>query len=521
MHIGNWLEKRAQLTPNKVALIDTLQDNREITYRQWNATANRTANFFAQDIHIRKGDLVAVLAKNCVEYLDIWFALGKIGGVMQNLNWRLAPAELENLINDAEPKALVYDDDFAEVVANIRGNLKSVNSFIALGKPISTLDIPFRRREEFPESPPAEVELNWEDPWVICYTGGTTGIPKGALLTHRAITANAVNTVISWGLTPDDVTILNSPLFHTGGLNVFTAPLVYIGGTSIVCREFDLEQTFTLLTGGKVTIWFGVPTMFIMMQNHPRWEEADFSHLKLLISGGAPCPLPVFQKFWDKGVDFKTGYGLTEAGPNTFWLPPEDVRRKPGSVGFPLFHIDVRVVRPDGTECDAEEVGELVIRGPHVCGGYYKRPEATRAAIHPLPSNPDGPEWLFTGDLAKRDSEGYYYIVGRLKDMFISGGENVYPAEIESVIHAHPGVAEAAVIPVSHPTWGEVGRAIVVRKSGFQFSEDELLEFIRQRLARYKVPKSVVFTESLPKTGANKVDKQALIQQFGYPQEED
>jgi fatty-acyl-CoA synthase len=386
---------------------------------------------------------------------------------------------------------------------------------VALDEKADSLDPDFGLRTNFGDQSPPEVALHWSDPWVICYTGGTTGTPKGALLTHRSITANAVNTIVSWGLTPDDITILNSPLFHTGGLNVFTAPLVYAGGASIVCKEFDLEQTFHLLTEGDVTIWFGVPTMFVMMQNHPLWEQADFSHLKLLISGGAPCPLPVFEKFWAKGVDFKTGYGLTEAGPNTFWLPPEDVRRKPGSVGFPLFHVDVKVVREDGAECALEEVGELVIRGPHLCGGYWNNPMASAKSIHPLPNDPQGPDWLHTGDLAHRDTEGYYYIVGRSKDMFISGGENVYPAEIESVLHAHSAVAEATVIAVHHETWGEVGRAVVVLKPDQQIDEATLLEFVRQQLARYKVPKSAVFVDQLPKTGANKVDKKLLTEIYG------
>ena len=514
MFIGDWLARRAMLTPNKVALIDALHGNREITYQTWNCSANQTANFLREQLGIRQGDRVAVLAMNSVEYLDIWFALGKLGAILQNLNWRLTPRELIDLVVDANPKVLVYGDDFLPEVLALRAEAPALE-YVALGRKAQQTDFAFGHRQNFGDQPPPEVELCWSDPWVICYTGGTTGTPKGALLTHRSIAANAVNTVISWGLTSDDLTILNSPLFHTGGLNVFTAPLVYVGGTSIVCREFDLEQTFCLLTGGQVTIWFGVPTMFLMMQNHPLWEQADFSHLKLLISGGAPCPLPVFEKFWAKGVDFKTGYGLTEAGPNTFWLPPEDVRRKPGSVGFPLFHVEVRAIREDGCECAPQEVGELVIRGPHLCGGYWNNPRATKEAIHPLANQLGGPSWLHTGDLARRDAEGYYSIVGRSKDMFISGGENVYPAEIESVLHAHPAVAEAAVIAVPHDTWGEVGCAIVARKPGQHVGEEALLDFIRQQLARYKVPKSVIFVEQLPKTGANKVDKKHLAETFG------
>jgi fatty-acyl-CoA synthase len=525
MIVGDWLARREMLTPDKVALIDTLNAGREITYRQWNRAANRTANYLLKRLGIEKGDRVAVLAFNCIEYLDIWFALGKLGGILQNLNWRLTAHELIALVEDAEPRALVYDSNFIETVNVIRDKVPNVRKFIALEHKAHEDDLGFDEREGYPDVSPPSIELDWNDPWVICYTGGTTGTPKGALLTHLAITANAANTVTSWGLTPEDVTILNSPLFHTGGLNVFTAPLVYIGGTSVVCKGFDLDQTFNLLTGRpvggrlgpakRVTIWFGVPTMFVMLQNDPRWEAAEFGHLKLLISGGAPCPLPVFEKFWAKGVDFKTGYGLTEAGPNTFWLPPEDVRRKPGAVGFPLFHIDVRVVRQDGTECAADEMGELVIRGPHVCAGYWKDPPATQAAIHPLAVDPHGPTWLHTGDLARRDPEGYYFIVGRLKDMFISGGENVYPSEVDSAMHAHPDVAEAVVIAVPHETWGEVGRALVVLRPGAALSEKSLIEFLRQRLAGYKVPKSVIFVEELPKTGANKVDKKLLNQMYG------
>lgn len=519
MHIGDWLSRRANLTPHKIALVDSLHEDRQITYRQWNESANQTAHYLRDVFDIRKGDRVAVLSKNCVEYLDTWFALGKLGGILQNLNWRLSPIELVRLVQDAAPRVLVYGDDFLEPVNKIRDQLDHELAYVGIDQLADPGDHRFSARSNKPTSAPEEVELSWSDPWVICYTGGTTGTPKGAVLTHKSITANAVNTVVSWGLTPDDTTLLNSPLFHSGGLSVFTAPLVYVGGTSIVASDFDLEQTFQVLTDGSVTIWFGVPTMFIMMQNHESWNEADFTHLKLLISGGAPCPLPVFEKFWDKGVDFKIGYGLTEAGPNTFWLPPEGVHRKPGSVGFPLMHIDVRTIRDDGTKCGPGEIGELVIRGPHVCDGYWNNPQATAETIKPLAADPSGPNWLFTGDLALYDKEGYYYIYGRSKDMFISGGENVYPSEIESVLHGHPAVSDAAVIAVPHPTWGEVGRAIVVLRPGLEITGDELLEYIRTQIARYKCPKSVVFVDSLPTTGANKIDKKQLLELYGEPAE--
>ncbi len=496
----DWLGRRALLTPDKVALIDTLSGGRNITYREWDRSANRTANLLRERLRVKKGDRVAVLAMNCVEYLDLWFACGKLGAILQTLNWRLTPSELAGLIDDATPTVLIYSPDFTALADSLRSHTGHHPSHFI---PISDLQSLISSHSD---SPPLSPDLSWNDPWVICYTGGTTGLPKGAVLTHRSITANSVNTVMSWGLTPDDVAILNAPLFHTGGLNVFTAPLVHIGGRSIVCQTFDADQVFDLVRHGGATLFFGVPTMFIAMQQHPRWAEADFSRLRLIISGGAPCPLPVFEKFWARGVDFKTGYGLTEAGPNTFWLPPADVRRKPGSVGFPLMHVDVQIVREDGSGCGADEVGELIIRGPHVCAGYWNRPEETANAIVN--------DWLHTGDLARQDSEGYYYIVGRSKDMIISGGENIYPAEVENVLAAHPAVAEAALIGVPDEKWGEVGKAVVAIANKQSLTADELTNFCRDRLAKYKIPKSVVFIDSLPKTAAGKVDKKLLAEKY-------
>jgi fatty-acyl-CoA synthase len=385
--------------------------------------------------------------------------------------------------------------------------LPMVKHYVAIGELALTIDWSIQERDKQPATLTDRPDLHPDDPWVICYTGGTTGLPKGAILTHDNMAWNSVNTVMSWGLDQDDVTILNSPLFHTGGLNVFTLPLIHVGGKSIVCERFDCQQVFDLIADAGVTIYFGVPTMFLAMQQHENWDGADFSRLKLIISGGAPCPMPIFEKFWARGVDFKTGYGLTEAGPNTFWLPAEDVRRKPGAVGVPLFHIDVKIVRPDGSECEADEPGELIIKGPHVTPGYWNNPKATADAIR------DG--WLHTGDLAKCDGEGYYTVVGRIKDMIVSGGENVYPAEIESVLHAHPAIAEAAVIGVPDDKWGEVGRAIIVIERDRELSADDVLAFVREQLAGYKVPKSVVFVDELPHTGPGKIDKRRLSERYG------
>lgn len=496
---ADWLAARARLSPGKTALVDTLCGRRAVSYGEWNANANRTARFFLQNLEIKPGDRVAVLAKNRVEYLDVWFALGKIGGILQNLNWRLSERELAGLIADAAPSVLVYDAACADLAAAL--TRESRLQTVAFDDPL-----PGSHRFSERDSLSGEnlsVELSPEAPWVICYTGGSTGLPKGALLSLRAILANAVNTIFSWGINADDTALLNAPLFHTGGLNVLTAPLVCAGGTTVITGGFDVNETFDAVESGGVTVFFGVPTMFVEMQRHPRWPSADFSRVRFVISGGAPCPQPVFDAFWDKGVEFKTGYGLTEAGPNTFWLPAEQVRQKPGAVGFPLWSVEVKAARQDGTECAPDETGELRIRGPHVFSGYWNNPEATAAAF-------DEAGWLKTGDLAARDADGSYRILGRLKEMFISGGENVFPSEIESVLHEFDPVAEAAVIGAPDAKWGEVGAAFVALKNEGGTTAADVIAFCRTRLAGYKVPKTVTFLSALPKTGANKIDKLAL-----------
>lgn len=512
MVIGDWLARRAVLSPDAVALIDATTGNEPITYRAWNEAANRTAHLLHDRCDVRQGDRVAVLAGNSPAVLDLWFACGKLGAVMQPLNWRLTAHELAALLADATPNVLCYDAGFAAVVATLREGGALPPHVLALDDASDAADLLLAERDTFPATSPDLPELSLDSPWVICYTGGTTGLPKGAILTHGNIAWNAVNTITSWELCSTDVAILNTPLFHTGGLNVFTAPLVLAGGTSIVCRGFDPAQVYDLIEHSGVSVLFGVPTMFSALQSHDRWDNADFSHLKLVISGGAPCPMPIFERFWERGVDFKTGYGLTEAGPNTFWLPAAQVRSKPGAVGYPLMFVDIRVVGDNGQPCPPGEIGELHIRGPHVFAGYWNRPDDTAHAVV------DG--WLHTGDLARRDEDGCTWIVGRSKDVIISGGENIYPAEVESVLAFHPSVAEAALIGLPDPYWGEAGCAVLVLRPGATLDNDDLLAFAGSRLARYKLPKRIEVTDELPRTGAGKIDKQVLQKKYGAKEQQ-
>ncbi len=496
-YVTDWLDKRARLTPDKVALID-YATGEETTFAAWNERVNRTANYL-RSLGVGKGDLVAVYAMNRVEYLDLFWAAPKIGAILQNLNWRLTVHELQGIVEAGAPKLLFYSEDWRAQVEELKPSFTTVEHVVAMTNPgPGELDI--TERDAMSPTLSDLPELTLDDPWGVYYTGGTTGLPKGAVVTHGNVTWNSVNTITSWGINGHHKAALQLPFFHIGGPMIFMMPLVHAGGTTILCSGFDLDQTFDLVEGSGITHYVAVPTMFQMLQEHERWDEADFSKLELVISGGAPCPLPIMQKFWDRGVDFKMGYGLTEASGNNFWLPPELVQKKIGSVGYPIYHIDMKTIRDDGTACDDGEEGELLIRGPHIMAGYWKNPEATAETIR------DG--WLHTGDVAVRDADGCYSILGRSKEMFISGGENVYPAEIESVLTAHPKVLEAAVVGVPHETWGEVGRAFLVVAEGYD--EDDLKAFLDERLARYKLPRSIVLLDALPLTAIGKLDKKLL-----------
>ena len=497
VYATDWLARRAQLTPERIAIIDRAKGT-QTTYAQWNERANRTARFL-QQLGVGRGDRVAVYASNCAEYLDLFWAAPKIGAVLQNLNWRLTVHELQGIVASGGPKVFIYGEAWREQVRQLKRSFTTVGHVVAIGDP-DPGELGLAERDAMSAQLEALPALTLDDPWGIYYTGGTTGLPKGAVLTHGNITWNSVNTVTSWGLHAGHSAPLQLPFFHIGGPNIFMAPLVHVGGTTILCAGFDPEETFDLVEQAGITHYVGVPTMFQLLQEHPRWGSVDFSRLELVISGGAPCPLPVMEKFWERGVDFKMGYGLTEASGNNFWLPPGEVRSRKGSVGYPNFHIDMKTVRENGSPCSPGEAGELLIRGPNVFAGYWNDPAATAATIR------DG--WLHTGDIAMRDDDGRYTILGRSKEMFISGGENVYPAEIESVLLAHPGVTAAAVVGVPHETWGEVGRAFIVVAAGYD--EAALRAYLAGRLARYKLPRSIVVVDALPLTAIGKIDKKLL-----------
>lgn len=502
MNAADLLSKRADLTPDREALYD-LASGIRYTYAQLNQRANCAANFLSEKYAVEKGDRVSILAHNGIAYVDLLFGLGKIGAIFAPLNWRLTSRELTYIVNDCQPKVLIVGPEFVDVFNEMRGEI-NVNGIISLaGANVEESgkyeDLLSQSSSSEPERPTIEAD----DAHCILYTSGTTGRPKGAVLPHRQILWNAINTVISWGLSERDVSPILTPMFHSGGLFVFLVPLFYAGGRIILARSFEADESLQLIVDEQCTVILGVPTLFQIWMNSPQFERADLNHVHFFISGGAPCPPSLIEAWHNaKGVIMRQGYGLTEVGVNCFSMTDEDALRKMGSVGKPIFHSQMRLVNTDGKDVRAGETAELVIKGPHVCTGYWNNPAATAEALR------DG--WFHTGDMAHMDEEGYFYIAGRFKDMIISGGENVYAAEVEAVFREHASIVDAALIGQPDEKWGEVGLMIVARKPGQVVSAEELLQFCQGRLAKYKIPKRVEFVDSLPYSPYGKVIKAEL-----------
>ncbi len=509
MYIGDWMGRGAIYWPDKLAVVDVAKGNAgRFTYRQMNERANRLANWLRDEAGVGKGDRAGMVALNGVEYLDAFFACGKLGAIFVPYNWRLHPRELIELINQTTPTVIIYSDEFKEKIAQIRDECPSVTCYLHLeGEGIEGSKHYETMLREAPTDPVTNEEVNEEDIICLLFTGGTTGFPKAAQISYRMIAWNTLNTIIH-ELNRDDVTITHTPMFHTGGLLVYTIPLLTIGGTVVIMRRWDPDRMLELIEKERVTMFFCVPTQYQQMLQSPRFRTTDFSSVRFMTSGGAPLPVPLI-KAWREvhDVPFKQGFGMTEFGPGIFSMGPEYAETKAGSIGRPNYFVDARIVDDDNRPVPVGEVGELVLKGPSMFSGYFDNPEATAEAI-------DEEGWFHTGDLARMDEDGFYYIVDRKKDMFISGGENIYPVEIERALYEHPAVHMCAVIGVPDEKWGEVGKAFVVLKPGRKATEEELLEFLRGRLARYKVPKSVEFVDSLPLSPAGKVLKRELRKLF-------
>lgn len=492
----DWFAEWARYAPDAVA-IEEFESGRRFTYAASHAIIRRTAALLRDAYGVRAGDRVAILSTNDAEYVFLFFAVMRIGAMLVPVNYRLAPREVQHVLGDCAPRLLVHAVQFADTVA-------ALDAVPGMAHAAWDGEAGFaaRMHDETLPLDEAAADAGFATPVMILYTSGTTGAPKGAIITHGMLFWNSINTGLRLNLVQHDVTLTFAPFFHTGGWNVLTTPFLHRGARIILMRKFDADAVLELCDSAGVTILFGVPTMMDMMHRSERFARASLASVRYAIVGGEPMPAPLIRAWQEKGVPIRQGYGLTEFGPNVYSLNEEDAIRKIGSIGFPNFYIDARVVRDDGSECGTDEVGELVLRGPVCTPGYWNNPDATAAAIR------DG--WFHTGDLVRRDADGYTYVVDRKKDMFISGAENVYPAEIEHLLRTHPAVDQVAVVGVPDATWGEVGRAFVVLRAGAAATEAELLEFCRGQLARYKIPKSVRFLDALPVSDSGKILKRAL-----------
>lgn len=493
--LGSWTARRVRMTPDSTALV---HGSARHSYADLHQRTCALANAL-RELGIRAGDRVASLTPNHPAQLEALFACGMLGAVHVPLNTRLTGAEVERLLRNSGASALLHDRRAA--VDELPAELTPTR--IALNDPADG-EHAYESLLAGASSELVDEPVGQDEPCLIMYTSGSTGTPKGAVLTHGNLTWNCVNVLVESDLSSRDVALVNAPLFHIAALGMLCLPLLLKGGT-VVLDTFEAGRALETIERERVTTTFGVPTMYQAMAAHPRFTDTDLSSVETLLCGGAPVPRELIDRYSDRGLTFVQGYGMTETAPGALLLDREHVRTKRGSAGVPSFFTDVQVLADDGAPAAPGEKGEVVISGPNVMRGYWGRPEATAEALRG--------GWFHSGDVATVDDDGYVYIVDRLKDVLISGGENVYPAEIEQELHEHPRVASCAVIGVPDRTWGEVGRAVVVADG--EVDEQELLDFLRARLAGYKVPRSVVFAESLPATGSGKLLKTEISRKFG------
>jgi fatty-acyl-CoA synthase len=503
--LGSWPVRRRRLSPGRVAFVHG--DIRR-TYAE---VDDRTRHLAAalRDLGVERGDRVAYLGPNDPALLETLFAATALGGVFVPLNWRLTVPELTYISADCGAAVLVHTAAMADTAAAVAADgSTALRQLVELGTAFEGMATGGGADGG---GVPASIDtpVGLDTPAVIIYTSGTTGRPKGATLSHGNITWNCVNVLIDTDLASDEVALVCAPLFHVAALDMVSLPTIMKGGTVVLMGAFDPSQVLELIEQHRVTVMFGVPSMFNALAQVPAFATADLSSLRRLLCGGAPVPLSTIRTYLDRGIPFLQGYGMTETSPGALFLGSERAAEKAGTAGVASFFTDVRVVRPDGSDVAPGEKGEVVVAGPNVMLGYWNRPDATAEAM-------DG-EWFRSGDVAVADDEGYVTIVDRMKDVIISGGENIYPAEVEDAIYSHPEVAECAVIGVVDDRWGEVGRAVVVCRPGAALDEPALLDHLDGRLARYKVPRSVIFTDALPRSGAGKVLKGELRAAFGAP----
>lgn len=499
MNIGSWVSYWARSKPEAfcVSYADL-----HLSWHEFNCRVNRVARALVAS-GIKAGDRVALLLANSNIYLEVFFAAAKIGAVLVPLNFRLAVPELDFITSDSTPSLLIWSPEFAEAAAALVEKTQQINMMICEKTGFETADYESWIADRETGEPLVIASIGQHNPLIIMYTSGTTGRPKGAILSHGNLIWNAINSQHLSAYTASTASLCSAPLFHIGALNVAVLPHLYVGGRVVLQRFFEPAEAVRLIGAEKINVMFGVPVMFQFMMQVPGWDEADFSSVDNFVAGGAPCSRALIEAYLAKGVRFVQDYGLTETSAGVSLLLPDDALRKIGSSGQQIFNLELKIVDQKNLELPPGEIGEIIVRGPTVIREYWNLTAENAAAFV------DG--WFHTGDLGYLDSEWYLFIVDRKKDMYISGGENVYPAEIEAVISGFPGIAEVAVIGVPDKKWGETGLAIIVPKDGCEFSTENLLAYYRAELAGYKRPRRVVVGGGpLPKTASGKLVKKDL-----------
>lgn len=509
-NFGYIIRKKAQFHPDSTALVN--QATRESrTYRALEDRSNRIARALL-DRGIGQGDRIGGLFRNSVEFFEVFFAAAKLDAITSPLNHRLEPPELEYLIADSDPAMFLYEGVFDDIVATLvdRGALDD-RAFIRIDTPDTPGESRIPRATSYetllePSGDPIEIPTHdFDNPVVILYTSGSTGRPKGVPLSHKNFFFSSVGYITDVGLTFDDTTVTSSPIFHVGGLNILTLPLLQCGGTVILQQEFEPTETWQIMADNDVTVMFTIPTMLNMMIAVDGWQDHDLDSLELMISGGEPITTDLKEALQEIDVPLVAAYGLTETTDGSLFLRPEHAMAKgPKCNGRPFTHVDAKVAGDDGSELPPGEKGELLHRGAIVADEYLNRPDATAEAW-------DG-EWFHTGDIAEQDEDGFYYIYGRIDNMIITGGENVYPSEVEEALYSHDGVREVVVFGAPSEQWGQAVTAVVATAE--VVSEDELDAFLEGRLATFKRPKQYYFTDELPKSGSGKVQRQAIIDTY-------
>ena len=500
INIGDWIRKWSCLQPHKRALIF---EDRPFTYQEIHLRTNQLCHFLLA-LGVQKGDRVSVLLYNGPQYLEMFFALSKIGAILVPLNWRLAGPELEFIIKDSGTRMIVFDPGFKEVITSIRPHLNLSNGdYISVESPSPTWAKDYERGLlACPvKEPHLQVSIGNEDPHILMYTSGTTGIPKGAILSHRKTFFNALNADLVYHLTSEDIMIVSRPLFHSGGLLVEAVPVLYKGGTLILKKRFRPHEILEAIQKYRVTLLEMAATVYQFILRECDLTQYDLSSVRCYFTGGERVPQAMLREYYRKGITVSQIFGQTETSTITF-LSPEDATLKIGSVGLPVFHGEVRIVDNTGEDVSPGEVGEIIAKGPTLMSGYWNRPELTAETVR------DG--WLYTGDLALKDEEGYIYLVDRKTDMYISGGENIYPAEIEKILLTHPKIFDAGIVGIPDEKWGEVGKAFIVLKPGKTMCNGEVFEFLKGNVAKYKIPKVVEVVDELPKTASGKIQKFVL-----------